>query len=153
MQSRTCPLYNSYIAIRLSLSIYVYFINYKPCSSYSHLTYLGPRLGYCQSLHIHEVKRPIILRTYPVSLVVYVYNYYTVYLMHVYKLGLWLRLECSLDSLSIDSAHVIYVSEGFDVPRDYRSRRGRETIKRYDVTETYSHVDNIKYSHVNLIGS
>ena len=68
-------------------------------------------------------------------------------------LGLWLRLECSLDSLSIDSAHVIYVSEGFDVPRDYRSRRGRETIKRYDVTETYSHVDNIKYSHVNLIGS
>ena len=30
-------------------------------------------------------------------------------------LGLWLRLECSLDSLSIDSAHVIYVSEGYDV--------------------------------------
>ena len=26
-----------------------------------------------------------------------------------------LRLECSLDSLSIDSAHVIYVSEGYDV--------------------------------------
>ena len=46
-------------------------------------------------------------------------------------LGLWLRLECSLDC-------IIYVSEGFDVPRDYRSRRGRETIKRYDVTETYS---------------
>ena len=23
------------------------------------------------------------------------------------RLGLWLRLECSLDSLSIDSAHVI----------------------------------------------
>ena len=74
-------------------------------------------------------------------------------LRDVKLLGLWLRLECSLDSLSIDSAHVIYVSEGFDVPRDYRSRRGRETIKRYDVTETYSHVDNIKYSHVNLIGS
>ena len=60
-------------------------------------------------------------------------------------LGLWLRLECSLDSLSIDSAHVIYVAEGHNV--------GAETIKRYDVTETYSHVDNIKYSHVNLIGS
>ena len=26
-----------------------------------------------------------------------------------------LRLQCSLDSLSIDSAHVIYVSEGYDV--------------------------------------
>ena len=57
-------------------------------------------------------------------------------------LGLWLRLECSLDSLSIDSAHVIYVAEGHNV----------KTIKRYDGTETYSHVDNIKYSHVNLIG-
>ena len=30
-------------------------------------------------------------------------------------LGLWLRLECSLDSLSIDSAHVIYVAEGHNV--------------------------------------
>ena len=53
--------------------------------------------------------------------------------MYCDVLGLWLRLECSLDC-------IIYVSEGFDVPRDYRSRRGRETIKRYDVTETYSHV-------------
>ena len=70
------------------------------------------------------------------------------------QLGLWLRLECSLDSLSIDSAHVIYVSEGYDVAYNRRtaSKPFRETIKRYDGTETYSHVDNIKYSHVNLIG-
>ena len=68
-------------------------------------------------------------------------------------LGLWLRLECSLDC-------IIYVSEGFDVPRDYRSRRGRETIKRYDVTETYSHVVrpariNVFYwfNWLNFIGS
>ena len=32
-----------------------------------------------------------------------------------FKLGLWLRLECSLDSLSIDPAHVIYVAEGHNV--------------------------------------
>ena len=37
------------------------------------------------------------------------------------KLGLWLRLECSLDSLSIDSAHVIYVSEGYDVAYNRRT--------------------------------
>ena len=41
----------------------------------------------------------------------------------------------------IDPAHVIYVAEGHNV--------GSETMKRYDGTETYSHVDNIKYSHVN----
>ena len=38
-----------------------------------------------------------------------------------YILGLWLRLECSLDSLSIDSAHVIYVSEGYDVAYNRRT--------------------------------
>ena len=37
------------------------------------------------------------------------------------RLGLWLRLECSLDSLSIDSAHVIYVSEGYDVAYNRRT--------------------------------
>ena len=37
------------------------------------------------------------------------------------QLGLWLRLECSLDSLSIDSAHVIYVSEGYDVAYNRRT--------------------------------
>ena len=58
-------------------------------------------------------------------------------------LGLWLRLECSLDC-------IIYVSEGFDVPRDYRSRRGRETIKRYDVTETYSHVVRQNLSETSI---
>ena len=51
----------------------------------------------------------------------YVYNY----VFHVYystrELGLWLRLECSLDSLSIDSAHVIYVSEGYDVAYNRRT--------------------------------
>ena len=36
-------------------------------------------------------------------------------------LGLWLRLECSLDSLSIDSAQVIYVSEGYDVAYNRRT--------------------------------
>ena len=59
------------------------------------------------------------------------------------QLGLWLRLECSLDC-------IIYVSEGFDVPRDYRSRRGRETIKRYDVTETYSHVVRQNLSETSI---
>ena len=39
----------------------------------------------------------------------------------IIKLGLWLRLECSLDSLSIDSAHVIYVSEGYDVAYNRRT--------------------------------
>ena len=61
----------------------------------------------------------------------------------VKQLGLWLRLECSLDC-------IIYVSEGFDVPRDYRSRRGRETIKRYDVTETYSHVVRQNLSETSI---
>ena len=37
------------------------------------------------------------------------------------ELGLWLRLECSLGSLSIDSAHVIYVSEGYDVAYNRRT--------------------------------
>ena len=41
--------------------------------------------------------------------------------MRVRLLGLWLRLECSLDSLSIDSAHVIYVSEGYDVAYNRRT--------------------------------
>ena len=42
--------------------------------------------------------------------------------MHTMQiLGLWLRLECSLDSLSIDSAHVIYVSEGYDVAYNRRT--------------------------------
>ena len=48
----------------------------------------------------------------------------TIYLAHfisVSLLGLWLRLECSLDSLSIDSAHVIYVSEGYDVAYNRRT--------------------------------
>ena len=40
---------------------------------------------------------------------------------HAHTLGLWLRLECSLDSLSIDSAHVIYVSEGYDVAYNRRT--------------------------------
>ena len=39
----------------------------------------------------------------------------------VRQLGLWLRLECSLDILSIDSAHVIYVSEGYDVAYNRRT--------------------------------
>ena len=64
-------------------------------------------------------------------------------MLSVNKLGLWLRLECSLDC-------IIYVSEGFDVPRDYRSRRGRETIKRYDVTETYSHVVRQNLSETSI---
>ena len=42
-------------------------------------------------------------------------------LVEICKLGLWLRLECSLDSLSIDSAHVIYVSEGYDVAYNRRT--------------------------------
>ena len=42
-------------------------------------------------------------------------------LKHDNQLGLWLRLECSLDSLSIDSAHVIYVSEGYDVAYNRRT--------------------------------
>ena len=37
------------------------------------------------------------------------------------ELGLWLRLECSLDSLSIDSAHVIYVAEGHNVGAERQS--------------------------------
>ena len=36
-------------------------------------------------------------------------------------LGLWLRLECSLDSLSIDAAHVIYVAEGHNVGSERQS--------------------------------
>ena len=40
---------------------------------------------------------------------------------HHSKLGLWLRLECSLDSLSIDSAHVIYVAEGHNVGAERQS--------------------------------
>ena len=44
------------------------------------------------------------------------------HIQNVYRiLGLWLRLECSLDSLSIDSAHVIYVSEGYDVAYNRRT--------------------------------
>ena len=39
----------------------------------------------------------------------------------LHLLGLWLRLECSLDSLSKDSAHVIYVSEGYDVAYNRRT--------------------------------
>ena len=45
--------------------------------------------------------------------------YHTTVLSNI--LGLWLRLECSLDSLSIDSAHVIYVSEGYDVAYNRRT--------------------------------
>ena len=41
--------------------------------------------------------------------------------MNLLQLGLWLRLECSLDSLSIDSAHVSYVSEGYDVAYNRRT--------------------------------
>ena len=43
------------------------------------------------------------------------------YVRNKHELGLWLRLECSLDSLSIDSAHVIYVSEGYDVAYNRRT--------------------------------
>ena len=46
-------------------------------------------------------------------------HYYKI--MPKFALGLWLRLECSLDSLSIDSAHVIYVSEGYDVRYNRRA--------------------------------
>ena len=49
-----------------------------------------------------------------VSIPYYIYDVYD-------QLGLWLRLECSLDSLSIDSAHVIYVSEGYDVAYNRRT--------------------------------
>ena len=38
-----------------------------------------------------------------------------------HTLGLWLRLEFSLDSLSIDSAHVIYVAEGHNVGAERQS--------------------------------
>ena len=38
-----------------------------------------------------------------------------------HRLGLWLRLECSLDSLSIDPAHVIYVAEGHNVGSERQS--------------------------------
>ena len=50
-------------------------------------------------------------------------NFKTIaFVRHFYiTLGLWLRLECSLDSLSIDSAHVIYVSEGYDVAYNRRT--------------------------------
>ena len=41
--------------------------------------------------------------------------------MYIIILGLWLRLECSLDSLSIDSAHVIYVAEGHNVGAERQS--------------------------------
>ena len=37
------------------------------------------------------------------------------------QLGLWLRLECSFDSLSIDPAHVIYLAEGHNVGSERQS--------------------------------
>ena len=37
------------------------------------------------------------------------------------ELGLWLRLECSFDSLSIDPAHVIYLAEGHNVGSERQS--------------------------------
>ena len=37
------------------------------------------------------------------------------------SLGLWLRLECSFDSLSIDPAHVIYLAEGHNVGSERQS--------------------------------
>ena len=40
--------------------------------------------------------------------------------MHT-ALGLWLRLECSFDSLSIDPAHVIYLAEGHNVGSERQS--------------------------------
>ena len=40
---------------------------------------------------------------------------------NIRELGLWLRLECSLGSLSIDSAHVIYVAEGHNVGAERQS--------------------------------
>ena len=40
---------------------------------------------------------------------------YVTYRFVVFNTSAVLRLECSLDSLSIDSAHVIYVSEGYAV--------------------------------------
>ena len=50
-------------------------------------------------------------------------SYLGSYLEHgqIILLGLWLRLECSLDSLSIDSAHVIYVAEGHNVGAERQS--------------------------------
>ena len=55
-------------------------------------------------------------------------NIYSIIYVHCYDyqlsgllLGLWLRLECSLDSLSIDSAHVIYVAEGHNVGAERQS--------------------------------
>ena len=39
----------------------------------------------------------------------------------LYILGLWLRLECSFDSLSIDPAHVIYLAEGHNVGSERQS--------------------------------
>ena len=51
----------------------------------------------------------------------------TILIVFVHKLrrigilGLWLRLECSLDSLSIDPAHVIYVAEGHNVGAERQS--------------------------------
>ena len=41
--------------------------------------------------------------------------------MRAIILGLWLRLECSFDSLSIDPAHVIYLAEGHNVGSERQS--------------------------------
>ena len=84
----------------------------------------------------------------------------------LYLLGLWLRLECSLDSLSIDSAHVIYVSEGYDVAYNRRNRvttelRGTTShVVRQNLQKRKLRVLNPARIHVfywfnwlNLIGS
>ena len=43
------------------------------------------------------------------------------YVHGIAVLGLWLRLECSFDSLSIDPAHVIYLAEGHNVGSERQS--------------------------------
>ena len=45
----------------------------------------------------------------------------TAMLQYFATLGLWLRLECSFDSLSIDPAHVIYLAEGHNVGSERQS--------------------------------
>ena len=77
-----------------------------------------------------------------------------------YELGLWLRLECSLDSLSIDSAHVIYVSEGYDVAYNRRTASQPSHVVRQNLQKRKLRVLNparINVFHwfnwLNFIGS
>ena len=77
-----------------------------------------------------------------------------------YELGLWLRLECSLDSLSIDSAHVIYVSEGYDVAYNRRTASQPSHVVRQNLQKRKLRVLNPArinvfywFNWLNLIGS